>query len=120
MEKRRMFVPIGYARSQLNKAGHINKLEFWGNMSSQEVKNVILHGFSKFDDVENTQYLRCGQDNVMYLSKEQELDGDGIFKLAGQGSLYLTQEPTKVWCILHVILHVTRKMLNHPGVSLSE
>ena len=32
----------------------------------------------------------------MYLSKEQQLDGDGIFDLAGQGSLYLTQEPIKV------------------------
>ena len=50
-------------------------------MSSQEVKNVILRGFSKFD-VENAQYLRCGQNNVMYLSKDQELDGDGIFELA--------------------------------------
>ena len=49
-------------------------------MTSQEVKNVILHGFSKFD-VENAQYLRCGQD-MMYLSKDQELDGDGIFELA--------------------------------------
>ena len=120
MKKRRMFVPKGYARSQLNKAGCIIKLEFRRNMSSQEVKNVILRGFSKFDDVENAQYLRCGQDNVLYLSKEQQLDGDGIFELAGQGSVYLTQEPIKVCCMLPVILHVTRKILNHPGATLSE
>ena len=62
-------------------AGYIIKLEFRRSMTSQEVKNVILRGFSKFD-VENAQYLRCGQNNVMYLSKDQELDGDGIFELA--------------------------------------
>ena len=76
------------------------KLQFQRNMSSQEVKNAILRGFSGFDDVESARYLKCGQDNVMYMNEEQQLDGDRIFELAGQGSIYLTQEPVKVWCMV--------------------
>ena len=59
------------------------------------MKNVILRGFSRFDGIESAQYLTCGQNNML-IHVEQEVDSDGVFELAGQGSLYLTKEPVEV------------------------
>ena len=75
-------------------------------MSIQEVTNVLFRGFSNFDlDKMGIQYFKCGQDNQLSLNEEQKLDGDGIFELTGQGSLYLSQEQSvnEVWAaIIHI------------------
>ena len=47
------------------------------------------------------QYLRCGQDNIMLVNKDQDLYGDDIADLAGQGSLYLAQEEVSVSILVH-------------------
>ena len=60
-------------------------------MTSQDVKRVIAEGFTDFN-VDTTQFLRCGSDNNMVVNEEQELNGESVINLAGQGSLYLTEE----------------------------
>ena len=66
-------------------------------MSSEVVKSVISDGFCKFNDMENVQFLQSGQDNSLTINSEQTLNGDAVFELAGQGSLYLLlEEPAEV------------------------
>ena len=65
-------------------------------MKASEVRNIICRAFSEFQGVETAQYLRCEKNNVMLLNENQELDGDDIIDLAGQGSLYLTQKEVTV------------------------
>lgn len=95
MQKMR-FVPRGYARSQLMKADRIVKLEFRRNMSRQEVIDIITSGFSKFDGNQNARYFTCGEDNVLCVLDERDLDGGRVFEVARQGSLYLIEEPAAV------------------------
>ncbi|MDD9818795.1 MAG: hypothetical protein OXU61_11790 [Gammaproteobacteria bacterium] len=90
------FVPRGYARSKLNKAGRIVKVDFRRNMNSLEVRDAIMRAFPAFENAEQAQFVRCGQDNRLWVCKEQDLDGDGVFEVCGQGSLYLTQEHVEV------------------------
>jgi hypothetical protein len=95
LKERPACVPKGHARKKLKRAGRIEKIELKRCMSSLEVRNVVVQAFPAFQDVESAQYLRYGQDNVMLLEAE-ELDGDEAIDLAGQGSLYLSQEKVDV------------------------
>ena len=90
------FVPRGYARSKLNKAGRIVKVEFRRNMNHRDVRDAITRAFPAFENADQAQFLKCGQDNRLWLCKEQDLDGDGVFGVCGQGSLYLTLERVEV------------------------
>ena len=96
LQKKSVFVPKGYMRRQLHKMGRIAKLQFRRNMTTEEVNSVLLHGFPQFADIKHAEFLRCGKDNKLCRNEEQELDGDGVFMLAGQGSMYLSQEAGKV------------------------
>ena len=90
-------VPKGRSRSKLTESGLIIKLQFKRCLKASEVRNVISDAFSGFQGVEMAQYLRC-ENNVMLLNENQELDGDDVIDLAGQGSLYLTQKAVTVKC----------------------
>ena len=80
----------------MRDSGRIVKLQFKRCMKASEGSKIITDGFRGFDDVETVQCLRCGQDNVLLLNKKQDLDGDDVIDLAGQGSLYLTQKKVDV------------------------
>ena len=89
-------VPKGRSRSKLRECGRIVRLQFKRCMKTDEVRKIIKDGFPGFACIETLQYLRCGQDNILVLNENQDLDGDDIINLAGQGSLYLTQKKVEV------------------------
>ena len=82
-------VPRGRQRSILEQAGQMHKLEFSRSMTCEEVKKVIENGFPDIENAKSAAFLACGQNNVLHLNKQQDLNGDCIMDLAGQGSLYL-------------------------------
>ena len=91
----RDYVPKGNTRMQLSKAGRIQKMQFRKRMSAQEVRNVLFSSFSKFD-LKNMLYIKCGKDNSLSIHHKQDLNGDEIIELAGQGSLYIKQDAVEV------------------------
>ncbi len=52
--------------------------------------------FANFDNIQSAQFLCCGIANIMLLNEEQDLDGDSIVNLAGQGSVYMVQKRVDV------------------------
>lgn len=96
LKKKPQYVPKGYERKKLKSAGRIVKIEVKRCMTQDEVRSILMEAFPAFEDVETSQFLRCGQDNIMLLNDEQDIDGEGIINLAGQGSVYMTQEKVKV------------------------
>ena len=90
-----MFVPKGHNRQRLNKDGCIQKVAFRRNMSQDEVTNTILEAFASFE-LEGIELLRCGQDNLLSVVKDTEMNGDTVFEVAGQGSLYVIASRPKV------------------------
>ena len=89
-------VPKGHARYKLVKKGHVKQIFFRRNMTAEEVRAIIVGEFAGIDNVQTAQFLRCKPSNVLCLHQEQELDGEGVIDLAGQGSLYLTLKPVEV------------------------
>ena len=96
LKEKPAIVPKGRSRSKLKDSGRIVKLQFKCCMKASQVRSIISSGFSEFKGIEGAQYLRCGQDNIKVVNENQELDGDDIIDLAGQGSLYLTQKRVNV------------------------
>ncbi len=88
LPRKTIFVPKGYQRSKLLNDGRILKLVFRRNMSSEDVRNVILAGFSDLS-LEKVLFLTCGQDNRLEALSNDDVNGDSIFDLAGQGSVYI-------------------------------
>lgn len=87
------FVPRGYQRSKLAREGRILKLTFRRNMSSEDVQTTILDAFSSLS-LEKFLFLKCGQDNRLKALEDNDLNGDGIVDLAGQGSVYIVSVST--------------------------
>ena len=97
-------VPKGHARSKLTRDGYVKQISFRRSMSIDEVCKTIVAEFSNISGIESAQFLCCEPSNVLCLSKTQELDGDGVIELAGQGSLYLTLKPVKVCSCIHICI----------------
>lgn len=89
-------VPKGRSRTKLRDSGRVKKLQFKRCTTVSEVRSIITGAFSEFEDIATAQYLHCGQDNIMVVNENQELDGSDLIDLAGQGSLYLTQKRVSV------------------------
>ncbi len=98
-------VPKGHSRKKLKLSGRIQKIQFMRCMKTSEVRETIVNSFSGFNNVETAQFLRCGKDNIMVLNEEQDLDGELLINLAGQGSLYLTQKRVDVSIIIIALSH---------------
>lgn len=62
------FVPRRYA-SSITLAG-IVQVDFCRNTNSREVKNAITKALSASENIGGAQFLKCGQDNRLWLSKE--------------------------------------------------
>ena len=89
LPKKTVYVPKGYAKSRLAKQGRVVKAVFKRNMNSEEVKETVVDAFSAFKLV-NFVFLNCGQDNRLKVIDSNDPSGDGIFELAGQGSIYVS------------------------------
>ena len=84
-----------YAK-KLKKAGRIVKVTLKRCMTASEVRDILVNAFPDFDDVQSAQFLCCGKDNIMLLNEDQDMNGDSVINLAGQGSLYLVQKKVSV------------------------
>lgn len=102
-------VPKSHVHKRLKQAGRIVKLKLMRCMTVTQVREALCDAFSGFDNVETSQFLRCGKDNVMLLNEDQELNGDGIINLAGQGSLYLVQKKVSVSIIVITIIIIDKR-----------
>lgn len=89
-------VPKGHLRKKLKDAGRIVKLQLKRCMTACEVRDIIVDGFRDFSYIQSAQFLRCGKDNIMLLNEDQDLNGDSVIELAGQGSLYMVQKKVEV------------------------
>lgn len=84
-------IPRGPLRERLKKIGRIKELFFHRIMSEAEVTSTITTGF-KETSITHYKYLSANRkDNRLAVAEKQQLNGDGIIKLAGSGSLYLQQ-----------------------------
>lgn len=96
--------PRGLKRKDLHKDGFIQQLEFLRNMSSQQVKNTLIRGFSDKAVGKVTVSYLTADPNLHVLTKVEEreggADGADIIQLAGQGSLYVrfTVSVTSTFC----------------------
>lgn len=82
-------VPRGHTRRKLRMEERIKKLQFLRMMSACAVREAISNGFSK--NVNEAVFLHCGQDNVLEVHEKQDLNGQELMELAGQGSIYLCE-----------------------------
>jgi len=108
LQEREDKVPKGKKRAGLNMSGRIKKLEFKRCMTADEVKNTISNGFSNHD-VQKIQFLCCGKDNTLLNYESQDLDGDGIIDLAGQGSLYILQVAICTYTHIYVLSSILNR-----------
>jgi len=86
-------VPRGHKRRVLLQDGFIKELEFLRNMSSQQVRNTVIRGFSdKVTGKPVVTFLTADPKlHVLTKVEEQESGANGadVLSLAGQGSLYI-------------------------------
>lgn len=103
LPKMTVYVPRGYTRSRLAKQGHVQKAAFRKNMNAEEVKHAIVSAFSAFE-LKKYIFLRCGQDNRLKVVDDNDLNGDDIFELAGQGSIYICLVSVYYLCECNTLL----------------
>ena len=83
-------IPKGIARDHLRKENRIKNLHFYRSMSVYETMNIITEAFKDIN-LKGLKFLQAYKSNCLREADEQALDGAGVIKLAGCGSLYLTQ-----------------------------
>ena len=88
-------IPKGSVRDRLRKAGRIKDVAVLRSTSPDEVKEDIADAFEELGHMKSLQYLQAHKDNTLHVALEQELDGVGVIKLAGSGSLYVKQNRKK-------------------------
>lgn len=100
-------VPKGKARDRLKEKGNLKEIAIHRSMSKRDVMESIQGAFSNLG---HFHFLSCQKSNTIEIAEEQELDGAGIMKLVGYGSLYLIQKPmdekdssleNELVCLLH-------------------
>ena len=84
-------IPNGSRHQSLMKDGRILEVAFRRCMMSNKVMERVRDAFKDLGNVSNFQFLRAHQDNTLQVAKDQQLDGLGVIKLAGCGSLYVKQ-----------------------------
>ena len=63
------------------------------SMTGGEIKAVIVNSFAAFNFKIFQIFLGCSQDNSLSAIEEQ-LNGDDLLELAGQGSIYIYMSST--------------------------
>ena len=84
-------IPKGSRRESLKKNGRVVEIPFHRRMTANEVIKQIRAAFVGLGDLHNLQFLHARQDNTLHVAENQHLDGVGVIKLAGCGSLYIKQ-----------------------------
>lgn len=84
-------IPKGSRRESLRKNGRVLEIPFHRCMTTNEVIKQIRAAFVGLGDIHNLQFLHAQQDNTLHVAENQHLDGVGVIKLAGCGSLYVKQ-----------------------------
>ena len=86
-------VPRFGKRKALKNEGKIRQLQFTRNMSAEQVKKNIIHGFSDKVDKDNEHFINFLQPDLRThtLTKLEgsNFDGADVIDIAGQGSLYV-------------------------------
>lgn len=82
-------IPKGSRRESLKKNGRIVETSFHRCMTANEVIKQIRAAFVDLGDLHNLQFLHAQRDNTLLVAENQHLDGVGVIKLAGCGSLYI-------------------------------
>ncbi len=86
-------LPKGEARDQLCREGRIKEVAIRRSMTATVVADILTSHFStddtSADDMCELEYLQANRDNTLKMSTEQNLDGAGVIRVAGSGSLYL-------------------------------
>ena len=99
MKKYERAVPRGKRRQKLSSEGRVKPVKLRRSMSSQEVKNAILHAFDGI--VSNFTVLECDQFGHNLFQAEQNLDGEAAVQR--RGCIYLCEEFKVTYIILHVV-----------------
>ena len=86
---------------RLSKEGRIQKLEFRRTMSCLQTRNAIIKGFAALK-LCSLKFLQCTLNNQMCLAADQQIDGEGVISLAGQGSLYMCEDIKVLISVDHV------------------
>ena len=97
LRKKSIFVPKGHSRQLLNKQGRIHKILFCRRMSENDVKIKILESFASFQ-LEDLEFFQCDQNNILLDLHGKKMDGDSVFEVAGQGSLYVFAASSQKVC----------------------
>ena len=84
-------IPKGRRRESLKKNGRVVEILFNRCMTAKEVLKQIRAAFVSVGDIHSLQFLHAQQDNTLHVAENQHLDGVGVIKLAGCGSLYIKQ-----------------------------
>ena len=93
MENKPTMIPRGNRRKVLENEGRIKKLQFFRSMTPLAVRQTIADGFSK--NIDKAVYLQCSQNNYINVNHNQDLNGEELIELAGQGSIYLCEQVSK-------------------------
>ena len=91
-------------------------LQFRRSMSPQEVRNTIIRGFSKAHGLDNWTYLACDSDNHLFISKNQELDGNDVINR--KGCLYIC--PKVMSYFLYWIINIYVKSSTLESCSIQD
>ena len=84
-------IPKGSRGESLRKNGRVLEIPFHRCMTTNEVIKQIRAAFVGLGDIHNLRFLHALQDNTLHVAENQHLDGVGVIKLAGCGSLYVKQ-----------------------------
>lgn len=84
-------IPRGKFRKEITANERIKKLEFRRNMSSSEVKNVVLRGFQHLPSLVGFTLLEADHHGRLHVSENQNPDGQYIIESARRrhGPVYL-------------------------------
>ena len=90
LPKKTVYVPKGNVRRNLTRQGRTAKVVLKRNMKPKEIKCIVVNAFPSFQ-LTDFNYMKCSQDNRLRSMADNNLCGDDIFDLAGQGSVYICQ-----------------------------
>ena len=92
-------IPRGKSRRELVAEERIKKIDFRRNMSSLEVKNIIVQGFKHLPAFTGFTLLEADQQGKLHSSGNQQPDGEYIIESARRrsGPVYLCDKEVRIY-----------------------
>ena len=81
-------IPKRAKKEVLEREGKVKSVDFYRHFSSEDVNQLLTETFSNLGKARFV-FLQPHKSNKLTISKEQNLDGNAIFQLAKNGTLYL-------------------------------